>query len=40
MNRFLVIHKKMYNAIFRIDYGLGITKDSSKGIVFGIGQYF
>jgi outer membrane protein assembly factor BamA len=35
-----LIHKKMYNAIFRIDYGLGITKDSSKGIVFGIGQYF
>jgi hypothetical protein len=34
------IHKKIYNAIFRIDYGLGITKNSSKGIVFGIGQYF
>jgi len=34
------IHKKIYNAIFRIDYGYGITKNSSKGFVFGIGQYF
>lgn len=35
-----LIHKKIYNAIFRIDYGVGLGKDSSKGIVFGIGQYF
>ncbi len=34
------IHKKIFNAIFRIDYGHGITKDATKGIVFGIGQYF
>lgn len=34
------IHKKIFNAIFRIDYGHGITNDASKGIVFGIGQYF
>lgn len=34
------IHKKIFNAIFRIDYGYGITKDGSRGIVFGIGQYF
>ncbi|GAA4268299.1 POTRA domain-containing protein [Hyunsoonleella aestuarii] len=34
------IHKKIYNAIFRIDYGYGLTQDSSKGFVFGIGQYF
>ncbi|WP_430411596.1 outer membrane protein assembly factor [Kordia sp.] len=34
------IHKRIFNAIFRIDYGYGITKDSSNGIVFGIGQYF
>jgi outer membrane protein assembly factor BamA len=34
------IHKKIYNAIFRIDYGYGLTKDASKGFVFGIGQYF
>ena len=34
------IHKRIFNAIFRIDYGHGITKDSSRGIVFGIGQYF
>ncbi|OQD42525.1 outer membrane protein assembly factor [Croceivirga radicis] len=35
-----VMHKKIFNAIFRIDYGHGITPDSSKGFVFGIGQYF
>lgn len=34
------IHKKIFNAIFRIDYGFGITKDATKGFVFGIGQYF
>ena len=34
------IHKKIYNAIFRIDYGYGITKDATQGFVFGIGQYF
>jgi hypothetical protein len=34
------IHKTIYNAVFRIDYGYGITKNSNDGIVFGIGQYF
>ncbi|HMB63933.1 MAG TPA: hypothetical protein VKN36_12715 [Eudoraea sp.] len=34
------IHKRIFNAIFRIDYGFGITKDATRGIVFGIGQYF
>ena len=34
------INKKVFNAIFRIDYGFGLTKDSAKGLVFGIGQYF
>ncbi|WP_042256621.1 hypothetical protein [Cellulophaga lytica] len=34
------IHKKIFNAIFRIDYGYGVTKNASKGLVFGIGQYF
>ena len=34
------MHKRIFNAIFRIDYGYGITKDASRGIVFGIGQYF
>lgn len=34
------IHKRIYNAIIRIDYGHGITKNDSRGIVFGIGQYF
>lgn len=34
------INKKIFNAVFRIDYGLGLTKNSSKGLVFGVGQYF
>lgn len=34
------IHKKIYNAIFRIDYGVGVTPDATSGLVFGIGQYF
>lgn len=34
------IHKKIFNAVFRLDYGIGIGNDSTNGIVFGIGQYF
>lgn len=34
------IHKTIFNATFRIDYGYGITKNATSGIVFGIGQYF
>jgi hemolysin activation/secretion protein len=34
------IHKKIFNAIFRIDYGVGVTKNATSGLVFGIGQYF
>ena len=35
------MHKKIYNAIFRIDYGYGITEEiNTGGIVIGIGQYF
>lgn len=34
------IHKRIFNATFRIDYGYGLTKNDSRGIVFGIGQYF
>ncbi len=34
------ILKKIYNATFRIDYGIGITPDATQGLVFGIGQYF
>ncbi len=34
------INKKIYNAIFRIDYGYGISENATKGFVFGIGQYF
>ncbi len=35
-----VMHKKIYNTVFRIDYGVGIMKGSTHGMVFGIGQYF
>ena len=35
-----LIHKRIFNAIFRIDYGIGITRDATSGLVFGIGQYF
>ncbi len=34
------IHKRIFNAILRVDYGYGITQDAERGIVFGIGQYF
>ncbi len=34
------ITKKIFNAIFRIDYGYGLTRNASRGFVFGIGQYF
>ena len=34
------MHKTIFNAIFRIDYGYGISENGNKGIVFGIGQYF
>jgi outer membrane protein assembly factor BamA len=35
-----IINKKVFNAIFRIDYGVELTDGKSKGLVFGIGQYF
>ncbi|GAK90907.1 hypothetical protein JCM19297_206 [Nonlabens ulvanivorans] len=34
------MHKRIFNAILRIDYGIGITPGSTQGFVFGIGQYF
>lgn len=34
------IHKRIFNAVFRIDYGYGVTKDATNGFVFGVGQYF
>lgn len=35
------IHKKIYNAVIRIDYGRSILNDKKqKGLVFGVGQYF
>jgi len=37
---FRMIHKKIFNAVFRLDYGFGIGDDATNGIVFGIGQYF
>ncbi|MDP5157959.1 MAG: hypothetical protein NWQ07_05195 [Flaviramulus sp.] len=34
------IHKKIFNAVFRLDYGFGIGNEATNGLVFGIGQYF
>ncbi len=34
------IHKRIFNTVFRIDYGYGVTKDATNGFVIGIGQYF
>jgi len=34
------IHSSVYNAVFRIDYGIGLTKENTNGFVIGIGQYF
>lgn len=34
------IHKRIFNAVFRLDYGFGIGEDATNGLVFGIGQYF
>ncbi len=34
------LHKRIFNAIFRIDYGYGISREATQGFVFGIGQYF
>ncbi|NQY05562.1 MAG: outer membrane protein assembly factor [Flavobacteriaceae bacterium] len=34
------IHKRIFNAVFRLDYGYGITDNGTNGIVFGVGQYF
>ncbi len=34
------IHKRIFNAVFRLDYGFGIGDNATNGIVFGIGQYF
>ena len=34
------IHKRIFNAVFRIDYGINVGDKANNGIVFGIGQYF
>ncbi|NER14025.1 outer membrane protein assembly factor [Leptobacterium flavescens] len=34
------IHKRIFNAVIRLDYGFGITDNGDSGLVFGIGQFF
>ncbi|MBV6644461.1 MAG: hypothetical protein KI790_03375 [Cyclobacteriaceae bacterium] len=34
------IHKKIYNAILRVDYGFDLQDPGKNGFVIGIGQYF
>jgi hypothetical protein len=35
-----IIHKKIYNAVFRIDYGFNLQDPATRGFVLGVGQYF
>lgn len=35
-----VIHKEIFNAVLRIDYGINVLKKNSAGFVIGVGQYF
>ena len=37
---FRFIHKKIYNAILRIDYGFNLQDTQINGFVLGVGQYF
>lgn len=34
------IHKRIFNAVLRLDYGVGLGATNNQGLVFGIGQYF
>ena len=34
------IHKRIFNAVIRLDYGVGLGASQNSGLVFGIGQYF
>ncbi len=34
------IHKRIFNAVIRFDYGFNTKDFSKRGLVFGIGQYF
>ncbi len=34
------IHKRIFNAVLRFDYGFGLGDQSANGFVFGVGQYF
>lgn len=34
------IHKRIFNAVIRLDYGFGTGENSNSGFVFGIGQFF
>lgn len=37
---FRVIHKKIFNAILRVDYGVDLQTPNQNGFVIGVGQYF
>lgn len=34
------IHKRIFNAVIRLDYGFGLGNSKNSGLVFGIGQFF
>ncbi len=35
-----IIHKEIFNAVLRIDYGVNLLRKNSAGFVIGVGQYF
>jgi FMN-dependent NADH-azoreductase len=37
---YLIHTQNYFDAIFRVDYGFGITKNGTQGLVIGVGQYF
>ncbi len=34
------VHKRIFNAVIRFDYSIGVGNNATNGFVFGIGQYF
>ena len=37
---FRVLYKRIYDAVWRVDYGVDVFNKNQRGFVLGIGQYF
>jgi outer membrane protein assembly factor BamA len=37
---FRLIHKRIFNGVLRVDYGLDLEDEATRGFVIGLGQYF